>query len=108
MTGRAETIPLIHLFHRNLRNQSEQTRRIYARYELIYTAADFAASICFVIGSLLYFVDASQTLRVSFYLAGSLFFASKPALRLVREVRLMREGSYSDLSGLNGPVDRRG
>ncbi len=86
------------LFHRDRRNDSDRTRRIYAAYELAYTLVDFGAAVCFLIGSVLFFWAAYETPAVWLFVIGSTLFLAKPAIRLARELRLLAEGDYDDLA----------
>ncbi|MGE6743334.1 YrhK family protein [Allorhizobium pseudoryzae] len=78
--------------------ESERSRRIYAVYELIYTAIDVAAALLFITGSLLFFQDETQTAGTWCFLVGSFCFAAKPFLRIAREVSYWRTGDYEDLA----------
>ncbi|AKO98317.1 MAG: YrhK family protein [Marinovum algicola] len=84
-------------YHRN-REETSESRRIYALFELAYTAVDFSAATCFIIGSVMFFFDAWQTPATWMFLIGSVLFAAKPTLRLVRELRLAAEGDEEDLA----------
>ncbi|MCR8724276.1 YrhK family protein [Frigidibacter sp. ROC022] len=89
---------LEHLFlHRN-RERSHASRRLYARFELIYTAVDFMAAFCFLIGSFLFFSAETQYAATWLFVIGSLAFAAKPTLRMIREIRLYRMGDMDDLA----------
>jgi hypothetical protein len=84
-------------YHRN-REETSESRRIYALFELAYTAVDFSAATCFIIGSVMFFFDAWQTPATWMFLIGSVLFGAKPTLRLVRELRLAAEGDEEDLA----------
>ena len=47
------------LFHPDNRNRSEAHKRIYAIHELAYTINDVGAAALFVIGSILFFKEAT-------------------------------------------------
>lgn len=79
------------LFETKHHNNPDISRR-YALYEVIYTLIDFAAAILFVIGSIMFFFDDWQTPGTWMFLIGSLFFAAKPTLRVVRELHLAAMG----------------
>lgn len=66
--------------------------RLYAAFEIAYTSVDFAAAVAFVVGSILFFDSELQTAGTWFFLIGSLLFAAKPTLRLVREISYIRLG----------------
>ncbi len=60
--------------------------------EIAYTLVDLAAAILFLIGSILFFRDATYILGVWMYVFGSLCFMVRPTIRLAGEVRLWRTG----------------
>ncbi|AEQ53226.1 YrhK family protein [Pelagibacterium halotolerans] len=91
------------LFDPRARNRSGAHRRLYALYEVWYTAVDFGAALCFVVGSVLFFSPASQTPATWFFLIGSLLFAAKPTLRLVRELHYLRIGEIEALARRQDP-----
>ncbi|MBV7408361.1 YrhK family protein [Maritimibacter sp. DP1N21-5] len=86
------------LFRHANRQRSEASRTVYARFQLIYTAVDFGASLAFVAGSLMYILGVDEATVIWVYLAGSLLFAAKPSLRLLREIRLYRMGHVEYLA----------
>ncbi|THH36812.1 hypothetical protein E4Z66_07655 [Aliishimia ponticola] len=83
--------------------QSESYQRRYAAYELVYTLVDFLAALLFVVGSVLFFFESYQTPATWCFLVGSIFFAAKPTIRLIREVRLAEHGEVSELAGRLSP-----
>lgn len=88
----------MNLFRNDRRNKSTDHNRVYARFEIAYTLADFLAAACFVVGSVMFFFDGWQTPGTWLFLIGSLLFALKPTLRLAREITLYRMGDMSDLA----------
>ena len=85
------------LFEKNIHDDPAISRR-YAIYEIIYTLIDFAAAILFVIGSIMFFSDNWQTPGTWMFLIGSIFFATKPTLRVVRELHLAAMGREDRLA----------
>ncbi|SMY06781.1 YrhK family protein [Flavimaricola marinus] len=85
------------IFTKDLRSDSDQRRR-YALYEIAYTMADFLAAALFVIGSVMFFSDAWQTVGTWMFLFGSILFACKPTIRLVRELHLAAMGDTKDIA----------
>jgi uncharacterized membrane protein YhfC len=83
--------------HRN-RERNEETRRVYAQYEIAHTIADFIAATSFLIGSILFLWARYETQAIWFFIVGSIFFCIKPTLRLARELKLWRMGDLDDLS----------
>ena len=59
---------------------------------------DFAAALCFIIGSMMFFSASLQTPATWFFTIGSVFFAMKPTLRLWREIKLYRMGETKTLA----------
>ncbi|MCY1664196.1 YrhK family protein [Rhizobium sp. SL86] len=86
------------LFYPGRALDNERTRRIYAVYELVYTAIDVAAAVLFIAGSLLFFREETQTAGTWCFLFGSFCFAAKPLLRIAREVSYWRSGDFEDLA----------
>ena len=86
------------LFRHETRQKSERSKRTYARYEMLHTAVDFGAAFCFVTGSVLFFFDATAVEATWLFLVGSILFAAKPTIRVIREIHLWRIGDYADLS----------
>ena len=86
------------MFRNERRDNSEAHRRLYARFELAYTVVEFMAAFCFIVGSVMFFSQNWQTTATWFFVIGSLLFAAKPSLRLVREIKLYRLGDVKDLA----------
>jgi hypothetical protein len=86
------------LFRHENRQQTEHSKRLYARFEIVYTLVDFGAAFCFVLGSIFFFYDSLMTPGTWLFLIGSILFAAKPTLRLVREIKLYRMGDQDDLA----------
>ena len=86
------------LFQHENRQASEESRLLYARFEVAYTLVEFLAAILFIIGSVMFFYETMQTAGTWMFLIGSFFFASKPTLRVIREIKLYRMGDVADLA----------
>lgn len=86
------------LFQHANREVSDDTRRVYALYEIAHTAVDFAAALCFLVGSVLFFWPAVETGAIWLFVLGSVFFFLKPAIRLAREIQLYRMGRLDRLA----------
>lgn len=91
------------LFRHENRQANAHTRRLYAQFELAHTLADFGAAICFVVGSVMFFSEKWQTPGTWLFLIGSLLFALKPSLRLIREIKLYEAGDMDDLAERDSP-----
>lgn len=85
-------------FNPDNRTRSSRNRRIYALYEIAYTAVDFAAALLFLIGSFLFFSEETQYAATWMFVVGSACFALKPTLRLMREIHYAAIGDYDDLA----------
>ncbi|WP_109466307.1 YrhK family protein [Albibacillus kandeliae] len=86
------------LFHKDRRNQNPESSRLYALYEIAYTAIDFGAALTFLVGSIMFLSENWQTTGTWLFIAGSVLFAAKPTLRLVRELKLAAMGDTKDLA----------
>ncbi|MBW0090333.1 YrhK family protein [Pseudonocardia sp. KRD-184] len=69
---------------------SSQHREVYGRYQRIYTVVEFAAALAFVVGSVLFFFPSQQTPGTWFFLVGSVLFAARPTVRVLRDYHLAR------------------
>ena len=63
---------------------------IFWRYQVVRTGVDFGAACCFVVGSVFFFY-ASMAIPADFlFLIGSVLFAIKPTIDMVRSLHLKR------------------
>jgi len=86
------------LFRSENRSKTARHENIYAMYEIVYTIVDFAAAVLFIIGSIMFFYEDWMTTGTWLFLVGSFFFAMKPALRLIRELKLASIGDTEELA----------
>lgn len=86
------------LFSHENRERNAETRRVFAAFELAHTIVDFLAAFSFLAGSILFFWPAWETPAIWLFVVGSVFFAVKPTLRLVRELKLATMGREQDLA----------
>ncbi|KAB2543364.1 hypothetical protein AL035_02605 [Salipiger aestuarii] len=86
------------LFRHENRDRNHDTRRVYAMFEIAHTLVDFAAAVCFTIGSVLFFWKQYETQAIWFFTIGSLCFMAKPTLKLAREIKLYRMGKIDSLA----------
>jgi len=86
------------IFWHHRREATPAARRLYAQFEIAHTVVDFAAALCFIIGSMMFFSASLQTPATWFFTIGSVFFAMKPTLRLWREIKLYRMGETKTLA----------
>ena len=78
------------MFNADLFTATPRHRAVYNFYEVLYTTVDFVAAAMFVVGSASFFYAALQTAGTWLFLIGSLFFAARPTVRLLREFHLSR------------------
>ena len=74
-----------------------QARR-YAMFEILHTIADFLAAFLFIAGSIMFFFEQMMIPGTVCFLLGSLFFAAKPSIRLLREIWLARSNRVDRLA----------
>lgn len=86
------------LFRHENANKSARHQRTYAAFEIAYTLVDFSAAVLFIIGSIMFFSDDWTYAGTWLFLIGSILFACKPTLRLVRELRLVAMGDTDDVA----------
>jgi hypothetical protein len=63
---------------------------IFWRYQVVRTAVDFGAAICFVVGSAFFFFASMTTPADWLFLLGSILFGIKPTIDMVRSLHLRR------------------
>lgn len=86
------------LFRLSRHHQYISDARYYAWFELAYTLVDVTAALLFVIGSVMFFSEDWQTPGTWCFLVGSICFAFKPILRIIRELRYVEDDDYEDLA----------
>jgi hypothetical protein len=77
---------------------STEHERIFALFEIWYTFVDLAAALCFVVGSVLFFWADTQHTATWLFVIGSICFALKPTIRLMRELKFLRMGKIERLA----------
>ncbi len=73
-----------------LNDLSPRHVEIFWRYQVVRTAVDFAAAACFLVGSICFFFASITTAADWLFLVGSVLFAVKPTIDLVRSLHLRR------------------
>ncbi len=73
-----------------LNDLSPRHLEIYRRYQVVRTLVDFGAAACFVLGSVFFFSAGLTKAADWLFLVGSILFAVKPTLDLVRSLHLRR------------------
>ncbi|MFN0262343.1 YrhK family protein [Tepidamorphus sp. 3E244] len=86
------------IFDPDNRRKTPRHEAVYAAYEIAFTAADVTAAVLFVAGSALFFFQQYQTPAIWCFLFGSLFFLTKPMLRLARELHYVALGDVESVA----------
>lgn len=73
-----------------LQDLSPAHLELFWRYQVVRTGVDFGAAACFVFGSICFFFESLQTAALVLFLVGSVLFAVKPTIDVVRSVHLRR------------------
>ena len=87
-----------HLFDPRGSQRSSAHEQLYATIELTYTVVDFAAAGLFIIGSILFFSPEAKAPALWCFLIGSICFALKPTLRLIRQFRYLKLDKIESLA----------
>lgn len=87
------------LFNPDKHTRSDEHKKIYAYCELAYTIVDFSAAVLFVIGSILFFSEATTYIGTWLFLVGSVLFGLRPTIKLYREFAYLRVEDYDGISG---------
>ena len=85
------------LFNPDNQARSSEHKKIYAYCELAYTIVDFAAAAMFIVGSILFFSEATTYFATWLFLIGSVLFGARPSIKLYREFAYLRVGDYKDM-----------
>lgn len=86
------------LFDPALKSASQKHVRIYAIYEVLFTLVDFAAAFQFIVGSVLFFNESTTYEATWLFLVGSICFALKPTIKVIRECHLLKLGDIELLA----------
>jgi hypothetical protein len=86
------------LFSSDNRNNSARHQKLYAAFEIAYTAVDFLAAALFIVGSICFFGEQTRIPGTWCFLVGSVCFALKPTLRLARELRFAKLDKIEELA----------
>jgi hypothetical protein len=73
-----------------LKDLSPRHLEIYWRYQIVRTGVDFGAALCFVVGSIFFFSPSMSRPADWLFLVGSILFAVKPSIDMVRSLHLRR------------------
>jgi hypothetical protein len=80
----------VRLLDFRLRDLSARHLELYWRYQVVRTLVDFGAAGCFVIGSAFFFFEVTSTAALWLFLFGSILFALKPTIDVVRSAHLKK------------------
>ena len=69
---------------------------IYWRYQVVRTLVDFGAAACFVVGSVFFFFTSTTTGADWLFLVGSILFAFKPTIDVIRSIHLKKLPGQAD------------
>jgi hypothetical protein len=86
------------LFNPDNHTRSLTHKKLYAVFALAYTVVDFTAALFFIVGSALFFREATAYVATWLFLIGSVFFGLRPTITLMREIAYLRAGDYDELN----------
>ncbi len=90
------------IFRHETSHDDAESQRVYAQYTIARTFVDFAAGACFLIGSIMMFWSSLDYASTWLFVIGSVLFAAKPTITLLRELKLYRLGEIRKLNGEPG------
>ncbi|AKG54338.1 hypothetical protein DGWBC_1718 [Dehalogenimonas sp. WBC-2] len=86
--------PVTQLLDPNLNTLSQKHADLFRRYQMARVVVDFGAAACFVSGSVLFLNPNNPSAAAGLFLAGSLLFAVKPTIDLIRGFHLSKIASH--------------
>lgn len=92
-------------FHPGASRLSPEHTQIHIAYEFAFTIVDFSAALLFVVGSIFFFWEETTYMATWMFLIGSLCFAAKPTIRLLRELAFRRAGKTERLAAGHTPSE---
>ncbi|MDO9408297.1 YrhK family protein [Patulibacter sp.] len=78
------------LLHPSLADLTPRHVELFWRYQVVRTGVDFSAAMCFLVGSAFFFFASLSRPADWLFLVGSILFAVKPTIDLVRSAHLRR------------------
>ncbi|MES1939425.1 hypothetical protein T5B8_04246 [Salinisphaera sp. T5B8] len=63
-------------------------RKVYGRYEKLYTLNDFFAALYFLVGSVMFFYESLMIPATWCFTLGSVHFLLRPTIKVVREFHI--------------------
>jgi len=88
--------PLVKLLNPVLNDLTPRHLAVYWHYQVVRTLVDFGAAVCFVIGSGFFFFTSTTRAADWLFLIGSILFAMKPTIDVVRSAHLNRLPGQSE------------
>lgn len=79
-----------------LKDLTPQHLALFWRYQVVRTLVDFGAAACFVVGSAFFFFTSTTLAADWLFLIGSVLFAAKPTIDVVRSAHLRRLPGQAD------------
>jgi hypothetical protein len=76
--------------HQWMNFHTDKHGEVFGNYQKLYDAVDAAAAVAFIVGSALFFSDRTQLAATWLFLIGSVFFAIRPCVHLVRDFHMAR------------------
>ncbi|WP_084421247.1 YrhK family protein [Henriciella litoralis] len=76
--------------HNWMNFKTEQHGKVYHGYQRLYDGIDASAAIAFIVGSALFFSEATMVAGTWLFLFGSVFFGVRPVVHLVRDFHMAR------------------
>ncbi|MES1948075.1 hypothetical protein C84B14_12026 [Salinisphaera sp. C84B14] len=67
---------------------THQERRVYGRYEKLYTLNDFLAALYFLVGSVMFFYESLMVAATWCFTIGSVHFLLRPTIKVAREFHI--------------------
>lgn len=81
---------LVKLLDPTLHQISPRHLELFWRYQIVRTSVDFGAACCFVVGSIFFFYESMAIPACWLFLIGSILFAVKPSIDMVRSMHLKK------------------
>lgn len=86
------------MFHPANPGKSDAHQRVHAACELAITIVEFLAALFFIIGSIMFFYESLVYTGTWLFLIGSIFFATRPSIKVVRELKYLALGKIDVLA----------
>ena len=67
---------------------THKERRVYGRYEKLYTLNDFLAALYFLVGSVMFFYESLMIAATWCFTIGSVHFLLRPTIKVAREFHI--------------------